>query len=102
MFREISSDWYFRGVGGAILILMLCATIYEYRIQPNVNDVESSVSNNNERLNNFPNKNLNQDRETIQENGEELIEKEKNLQKELPDHSKKESKKGDIYSTVSP
>ncbi|KOX80350.1 Nose resistant to fluoxetine protein 6 [Melipona quadrifasciata] len=81
------------GVGGAILILMLCATIYEYRIQPNVNDVESSMSNNNERLNNFPNKNLNQDRETIQENGEELIEKEKNLQKELPDHSKKESKK---------
>ncbi|KAF3422389.1 hypothetical protein E2986_09844 [Frieseomelitta varia] len=86
---------YFRGVGGAILILMLGATIYEYRIQSNVNDVESSsVSNNNERLNNFPNKNLNQDREAIQENGEELIEKEKNLQKELPDHSEKESKKG--------
>ncbi|KAK9306362.1 hypothetical protein QLX08_003040 [Tetragonisca angustula] len=83
------------GVGGAILILMLGATIYEYRIQPNANDAESSsVSNNNERLNNFPNKNLNQDREAIQENGEELIEKEKHMQKELPDHSEKESKKG--------
>ena len=81
---------------------MLGATIYEYRIQPNANDAESSsVSNNNERLNNFPNKNLNQDREAIQENGEELIEKEKHMQKELPDHSEKESKKGDIHSTVS-
>ncbi|XP_003490859.3 nose resistant to fluoxetine protein 6 [Bombus impatiens] len=85
------------GVAGALLFLMICATMYEYRtgVQPNVKDVESSsVSNNNERLSNFSNKNLNQDGEVIQENGEELIEKGKNLQKESPDRSEKESKKG--------
>ncbi|XP_043605802.1 nose resistant to fluoxetine protein 6-like isoform X2 [Bombus pyrosoma] len=83
------------GVAGALLFLMICATMYEYRIQPNVKDVESSsVSNNNERLSNFSNKNLNQDGEVIQENGEELIEKGKNLQKESPDRSENESKKG--------
>lgn len=82
---------------------MICATMYEYRtrVQPNVKDVESSsVSNNNERLSNFSNKNLNQDGEVIQENGEELIEKGKNLQKESPDRSEKESKKGDACSAV--
>ncbi|XP_029037183.1 nose resistant to fluoxetine protein 6 [Osmia bicornis bicornis] len=83
------------GIGGTIVFLMLCATIYEYRTLPNVSDVESSsVSNNNERLSNFSNKNLNQDHASAQENGEELIEKGKSLQKDLPDLPKKESKRG--------
>ncbi|KAG9433383.1 nose resistant to fluoxetine protein 6 isoform X1 [Apis mellifera carnica] len=82
------------GIGGAILFLMLCAAIYEYKATPSDKDAESlSVSNNNERLSNFSNKNLNQDHGVVQENGEELIEKGKSLQKDLPDHSKK-SKKG--------
>lgn len=76
--------------------------MYEYRIQPNVKDVESSsVSNNNERLSNFSNKNLNQDGEVMQENGEELIEKGKNLEKEPPDRSEEESKKGDMKEMLS-
>ena len=102
-FAKHISGWFFRGVAGALLFLMICATMYEYRtrVQPNVKDVESSsVSNNNERLSNFSNKNLNQDGEVIQENGEELIEKGKNLQKESPDRSEKESKKGDACSAV--
>ena len=87
---------FFRGIGGAILFLMLCAAIYEYKTTPSDKDAESlSVSNNNERLSNFSNKNLNQDHGVVQENGEELIEKGKNLQKDLPDHSKK-NKKGKI------
>lgn len=81
---------------------MLCAVIYEYRTVANVKDVESSsVSNNNERLSNFSNKNLNQNRGVVQENGEELIEKGKSLQKDLPDHPKKENKKGDTFDRVS-
>lgn len=102
-FAKHIPDWFFSGVAGALLFLMICATMYEYRtgVQPNVKDVESSsVSNNNERLSNFSNKNLNQDGEVIQENGEELIEKGKNLQKESPDRSEKESKKGDACSAV--
>ncbi|XP_003699901.1 nose resistant to fluoxetine protein 6 isoform X2 [Megachile rotundata] len=83
------------GIGGTILFLMVCATIYEYRTLPNIGDVESSsVSNNNERLSNFSNKNLNPEHATGQENGEELIEKGKSLQKDLPDLSKKEDKRG--------
>lgn len=86
--------FFSRGIGGAILFLMLCAAIYEYKATPSDKDAESlSVSNNNERLSNFSNKNLNQDHGVVQENGEELIEKGKSLQKDLPDHSKK-SKKG--------
>lgn len=89
------SFFFFRGIGGTIVFLMLCATIYEYRSLPNVSDVESSsVSNNNERLSNFSNKNLNQDHASAQENGEELIEKGKSLQKDLPELPKKESKRG--------
>lgn len=88
--------FFSRGIGGAILFLMLCAAIYEYKATPSDKDAESlSVSNNNERLSNFSNKNLNQDHGVVQENGEELIEKGKSLQKDLPDHSKK-SKKGKI------
>ncbi|XP_003698910.1 nose resistant to fluoxetine protein 6-like [Apis florea] len=84
------------GIGGAMLLLMLCAAIYEYRTMPSDKDAESlSVSNNNERLSNFSNKNLNQDHHGVgpQENGEELIEKGKSLQKDMPsDHSKKKRK----------
>lgn len=79
-----------------MLLLMLCAAIYEYRTMPSDKDAESlSVSNNNERLSNFSNKNLNQDHHGVgpQENGEELIEKGKSLQKDMPsDHSKKKRK----------
>ncbi|XP_031840706.1 nose resistant to fluoxetine protein 6 [Nomia melanderi] len=85
------------GVGGAIGLLMLFATIYEYRTLSILNDVESSsVSNNNERLSNFSNKNLNQDHVTSmgQDNGEELIEKGKDLQKDLADHVKDDHRKG--------
>ncbi|CAK9821800.1 Nose resistant to fluoxetine protein 6 [Anthophora retusa] len=83
------------GIGGTILFLMLCATMYEYRTPTKTKDVESSsVSNNNERLSNFSNKNLNQERRVVQENGEELIEKGKTLQKDLTEHPKKEGKKG--------
>ncbi|XP_017755635.1 PREDICTED: nose resistant to fluoxetine protein 6 [Eufriesea mexicana] len=82
-------------VGGTVLFLMLCATVYEYGTLPNAKDAESSsVSNNNERLSNFSNKNLNQESGVAQENGEELIEKGKRLQKDLADRAKKESKKG--------
>lgn len=65
---------------------MICATVYEYRSFPLVRDVESSsVSNNNDKTNDFMDKNLNQDRRISigQENGQELIEKgAKHLQKE--------------------
>ncbi|XP_076292737.1 nose resistant to fluoxetine protein 6 [Lasioglossum baleicum] len=85
------------GVGGTIGLLMVCATIYEYRTLSIFKDVESSsVSNNNERLSNFSNKNLNQDRgvSTGQDNGEELIEKGKDLQKDLADHAKTDKRRG--------
>ncbi|XP_011256830.1 nose resistant to fluoxetine protein 6 isoform X2 [Camponotus floridanus] len=65
-------------ISGAILILMICATVYEYRSFSPIKDIESSsMSNNNDKTNDFVDKNLNQDR-TIsmgQENGQELIEK---------------------------
>ncbi|XP_076233140.1 nose resistant to fluoxetine protein 6 [Calliopsis andreniformis] len=91
------------GVGGTILLLMLCATIYEYRTMPSLKDVESSsMSNNNERLSNFSNKNLNQDRRIsmVQDNGEELIEKGKELQKDLPDHPTNEDKEGLMFKCL--
>lgn len=57
---------------------MICATVYEYKSFSPVEDIEfSSVSNNNDKTNDFVDKNRNQDR-TIsigQENGQELIEK---------------------------
>ncbi|XP_067212245.1 nose resistant to fluoxetine protein 6 [Linepithema humile] len=65
-------------IGGIILVLMICATVYEYKSFPLVTDIESSnASNNNDKSNNFVDKNLNKDRRisTGQENGEELIEK---------------------------
>ncbi|XP_020277996.1 nose resistant to fluoxetine protein 6-like [Pseudomyrmex gracilis] len=76
-------------IGGAILVLMICATVYEYRTFPHVKDVESSssVSNNNDKTSDCVDKNLNQDRRISigQENGQELIEKgAKQLQKENP------------------
>ncbi|GAB1859561.1 Nose resistant to fluoxetine protein 6 [Camponotus japonicus] len=75
-------------IGGAILILMICATVYEYRSFSPVGDIESSsVSNNNDKTNDFVDKNLNQDRRISigQENGQELIEKGmKHPQKENP------------------
>ncbi|KMR04996.1 acyl- delta desaturase [Lasius niger] len=75
-------------IGGAILMLMICATVYEYRSFSPVGDVESSsVSNNNDKTNDFVDKNLNQDRRISmgQENGQELIEKgTKHPQKENP------------------
>lgn len=79
---------------------MLLATIYEYRTLPILNDVESSsVSNNNERLSNFSNKNLNQDRVSSigQDNGKELIEKGTDLQKDLADHVNDDHRKGELY-----
>lgn len=68
---------YFRAIGGAILVLMICATVYEYKSFPLPIDIESSISNNNDKGNNFVDKNLNKDRRISmgQENGEELIEK---------------------------
>ncbi|XP_043254228.1 nose resistant to fluoxetine protein 6-like [Colletes gigas] len=79
------------GVGGVLILLMLCAAIYEYGTQPSTKDVESSsVSNNNERLDNFSNKNLNQDRRITM--GEDC--EGKSLQKVLPDRAKKEDRKG--------
>ncbi|XP_011632801.1 nose resistant to fluoxetine protein 6 [Pogonomyrmex barbatus] len=75
-------------IGGAILMLMICAVVYEYRSFPPVRDVESSsVSNNNDKGSGFTDKNLNQDRRISmgQENDQELIEKgTKHLQKENP------------------
>ncbi|XP_070170573.1 nose resistant to fluoxetine protein 6 isoform X1 [Polyergus mexicanus] len=75
-------------IGGAILMLMICATVYEYRSFSPMGDVESSsVSNNNDKTNDFVDKNLNQDRRISmgQENGQELIEKgTKHPQKENP------------------
>ncbi|XP_011170992.1 nose resistant to fluoxetine protein 6 [Solenopsis invicta] len=65
-------------IGGAILMLMIGATAYEYRSFPLTRDVESSsVSNNNDKTNDFMDKNLNQDRRISmgQENDQELIEK---------------------------
>ncbi|XP_078045427.1 nose resistant to fluoxetine protein 6 [Augochlora pura] len=86
------------GVGGAIGLLMLCATIYECRTLSTFKDVESSsMSNNNERLSNFSNKNLNSDHgvsTTGQDNGEELIEKGKDLEKDLTDHAKVDKRQG--------
>ncbi|XP_029168174.1 nose resistant to fluoxetine protein 6-like [Nylanderia fulva] len=82
-------------IGGAILILMICATVYEYRSFPPVGDIESSsVSNNNDKTNDFVDKNLNQDRRISmgQENGQELIEKgTKNPQKENPIQGKNDN-----------
>ncbi|XP_076160264.1 nose resistant to fluoxetine protein 6 [Ptiloglossa arizonensis] len=80
------------GVGGAVILLMLCATIYEYKTLPSLKDVESSsVSNNNERLDSFSNKNLSHDRRISmgQEEGEG-----KSLQKDPSDGEKTENKKG--------
>lgn len=79
----------FRAIGGAILVLMICATVYEYTTFHHVKDVESSssVSNNNDKTNDYVDKNLNQDRRISigQENGQELIEKgAKHSQKENP------------------
>lgn len=71
---------------------MLCATIYEYKTLPSLKDVESSsVSNNNERLDSFSNKNLSHDRRISmgQEEGEG-----KSLQKDPSDGEKTENKKG--------
>lgn len=79
---------------------MLCATIYEYRTTPTQKDVEASnVSNNNDRLGSFVNKNLNQDRRISmgQDNGDELIEKGKDPQKDLPNHPKKDEKGGVVF-----
>lgn len=59
-------------------MLMIGATAYEYRSFPLTRDVESSsVSNNNDKTNDFMDKNLNQDRRISmgQENDQELIEK---------------------------
>jgi len=66
----------FRGISGAILVLMICATVYEYRSFPSVRDVESSsVSNNNDRPNDFVDKNQDRRISIGLENGQELIEK---------------------------
>lgn len=78
-----------RAIGGAILVLMICATVYEYRSFSPVKDIESSsASNNNDKTNDFTDKNLNEDRRIaiVQENGQELIEKGtlKQPQKETP------------------
>ncbi|TGZ45983.1 Nose resistant to fluoxetine protein 6 [Temnothorax longispinosus] len=75
-------------IGSAILMLMICAVVYEYRSLPLARDIESSsVSNNNDKTNDFINKNLNQERRISmgQENDQELIEKgRKHPQKESP------------------
>lgn len=65
-------------IGGTILLLMICAIVYEYRSFPLAKEIEfSSVSNNNDKTNDFIDKNLNQDRRISigQENDQELIEK---------------------------
>lgn len=70
--------YHFRTIGGMILLLMICAIVYEYRSFPLAKDIEfSSVSNNNDKTNDFIDKNLNQDRRISigQENDQELIEK---------------------------
>lgn len=59
-------------------MLMICAIVYEYRSLPSSKDIESSnVSNNNDKTNDFMDKNLNQERRISmgQENDQELIEK---------------------------
>ncbi|XP_026670545.1 nose resistant to fluoxetine protein 6-like [Ceratina calcarata] len=92
-------------IGGMVILLMLCATIYEYRTLPSLKDVESSsISNNNERLSNFSNKNLNLNLNRdgagmIKDNGEELIEKAKSLQQDPSDRLKKEVGKRGFWST---
>lgn len=67
------------GISGVILLLMICATIYECRVNEDESDVESSTtaSNNNERFSNFADRNLTEDRgvSIVQDNGKELIEK---------------------------
>ncbi|XP_014486240.1 PREDICTED: nose resistant to fluoxetine protein 6-like [Dinoponera quadriceps] len=79
-------------IGSAILFLMICATVYEYRSLPPVKDIESSsASNNNDKTNDFMDKNLNDERgiKLGPENGQELIEKgTKRPQKEGPTQKK--------------
>ncbi|KAK2584116.1 hypothetical protein KPH14_006557 [Odynerus spinipes] len=74
-------------VGGAVVFLMICAAIYEQNIQLETTDIESSsATNNNEKVVNFTDKNLNKESRIsiVQENGEELIEKVSNdVQKDL-------------------
>ncbi|KAI4501156.1 hypothetical protein M0802_003529 [Mischocyttarus mexicanus] len=74
-------------IGGGIVILMICAAIYEKNIVIENTDIESSsATNNNEKVINFVDKNLTQDSciSIVQENGEELIDKKSNdLQKDL-------------------
>jgi len=76
-------------------MLMICATVYEYKSFPLARDIESSsISNNNDKTNDFIDKNLNQDhRISGQENDQELIEKgTKHPQKENPIQRKNCSK----------
>ncbi|XP_032670293.1 nose resistant to fluoxetine protein 6-like [Odontomachus brunneus] len=84
-------------IGGAILLLMICATVYEYRSFSPVKDTESSsTSNNNDKTNDFMDKNLNDEHRIAMgpENGQELIEKgAKHPQKESP-IQKKEREEG--------
>ncbi|XP_025154476.1 uncharacterized protein LOC105186838 isoform X2 [Harpegnathos saltator] len=83
-------------IGGAILLLMVCATAYEYRSLPPPKDIESSsASNNNDKTN--EDKNLNDDRGSALglENGQELIEKgTKRPQKEGPIQKKDPHREG--------
>lgn len=78
-------------------MLMVCATVYEYRSVSPVKDIESSsASNNNDKTNDFMDKNLNDERKIAMgpENGQELIEKgAKRPQKEGP-IQKKEREEG--------
>ncbi|XP_043275158.1 nose resistant to fluoxetine protein 6-like [Venturia canescens] len=80
-------------VGGAIVFLMLCAAICEYRSHGDEKDVESTsngASNNNERISTYADKNIPEERRIsmIQDNGKELIDK---MDKCVPDNGKEDS-----------
>ncbi|XP_024945984.1 nose resistant to fluoxetine protein 6 isoform X2 [Cephus cinctus] len=66
-------------VGAAVLLLMIGATLYEhYRNDTEDPDLETSnVSNNNERISTYPDRNCSEERRIsiVQDNGKELIEK---------------------------
>ncbi|XP_046817971.1 nose resistant to fluoxetine protein 6-like isoform X1 [Vespa crabro] len=85
-------------IGGSILFLMICATIYEQSIVIESTDIESSnVTNNNEKVINFTDKNLTQNSciSIVQENGEELIDKGSNdIQKDISIQIKDDNERG--------
>lgn len=79
---------------------MICAAIYEQSTAVESTDIESSnVTNNNEKVINFTDKNLTQDSciSIVQENGEELIDNgSKVIQKDISVQIKDDNERGKL------